>query len=123
MQYLGGGTSRGGGWVLKSDRFRKAAQLCSFRTHAWLDVTAVHADTAVIYLGNARTYKLLARPPRPVDVLITRVTAVLLAAHTRLGHISGGVGGGALVGRWSMETLQIAFNNYPPAQPQPRRRC
>ena len=62
--------------------------------------------------ATARTMRLLACPPPLVDALLPRITAVLLAAHTRLGHVSGGGGGGALVGLWSMETLQQLFSAY-----------
>ena len=62
--------------------------------------------------GNARTMRLLARPPPMVDALLPRVTAVLLAAHTRLGHVCEGAGGGALVGQCSMETLKLIFSAY-----------
>ena len=60
----------------------------------------------------ARTMRLLARPPPLVDALLPRIVAVLLAAHTRLGHVSHGVGGGALVGLCSLETLQLLFGAY-----------
>ena len=85
----------------------------------WLDLTrllqAKLASTAAADDASSGRWRieLLARPPPLVSPLLPRVIATLLSAHVRLGETNAdGIGGGALVGMWSVEGLKEAFSAY-----------
>ena len=82
---------------------------------AWLDITRTLAPQAADGDAGTTVRRLLSMPPPPLPTLLPRVTAVAIAALTRLGQSRTGGGGGGRASdgtpasAWTRSQLEALF--------------